>query len=86
MRRELASHPSATTCSWILKVSSLCCILGFSISHQYCIADAKPSPAEVNVFNKVQAVLEESQRILAEVSQYKGASKEIREVNGFTAR
>jgi len=41
--------------------------------------NAKPSPAEVNVFNKVQAVLEESQRILAEISQYKGASKEIRE-------
>ncbi len=39
-----------------------------------------PSPSEMEVFQQVEQVLCDSQKILEEISQYKGASKEIREV------
>lgn len=41
--------------------------------------NAMPSPSEMEVFQQVEQVLCDSQKILEEISQYKGASKEIRE-------
>lgn len=45
-----------------------------------CPADAQPTEAETAVWNQVNAVLEESQGVLAELQSYTGAGQEIREV------
>jgi len=41
--------------------------------------DARPSESEVEIFKEVEIVLQEANKILAEIAQYRGASKEIRE-------
>ena len=46
-------------------------------------ADAQPTEAEKEMFLEVEAVLKKGQTILKEISQYRGASKEIREVLFF---
>ena len=43
--------------------------------------DAQPTDGEKEMFLEVEAVLKKGQIILSEISQYRGASKEIREVN-----
>lgn len=43
-------------------------------------ADAQPTDSEKEVFSEVDAVLSKGRNILKEISQYRGASKEIREV------
>lgn len=45
------------------------------------IADAQPTESEKEMFLEVDSVLKKGQIILNEISQYRGASKEIREVN-----
>lgn len=45
------------------------------------IADAQPTESEKEMFLEVDSVLKKGQIILHEISQYRGASKEIREVN-----
>jgi hypothetical protein len=42
--------------------------------------DAQPTPSEMETFLEVEAVLKKGQEMLKEISQYRGASKEIREV------
>lgn len=42
--------------------------------------DAQPTPSEMETFLEVEAVLKQGQEMLKEISQYRGASKEIREV------
>lgn len=44
------------------------------------VADAQPTDGEKEMFLEVEAVLKKGQIILNEISQYRGASKEIREV------
>ena len=43
-------------------------------------ADAQPTSSEMETFVEVEAVLKKGQEMLKEISQYRGASKEIREV------
>ncbi len=43
--------------------------------------DAQPTETEREMFLEVEAVLKKGQAILKEISQYRGASKEIREVS-----
>lgn len=50
-----------------------------------CPADAQPTEAETVVWNQVNAVLEESQGVLAELQSYTGAGQEIREVGAAPA-
>ena len=45
------------------------------------VADAQPTEGEKEMFLEVEALLKKGQLILNEISQYRGASKEIREVN-----
>jgi len=45
------------------------------------IADAQPTACEEKTFGLVHKVLKHSETILDELQQYKGAGKEIREVN-----
>ncbi len=50
----------------------------------FIVADAQPTDSEKEMFLEVEAVLKKGQLILNEISQYRGASKEIREVNNGT--
>lgn len=47
-------------------------------------SDAQPTEPEKEMFLEVDTVLKKGQTILNEISQYRGASKEIREVNFIT--
>lgn len=47
--------------------------------------NAQPTEAETVVWNQVNAVLEESQGVLAELQSYTGAGQEIREVGAAPA-
>jgi hypothetical protein len=49
----------------------------------FVIADAQPTENEQKTFSIVQKVLKNSETILDELQQYKGAGKEIREVGLF---
>ena len=46
----------------------------------FTLSDAQPTDSEVAMFREVEAVLKRAQIIISEISQYRGASKEIREV------
>lgn len=50
-----------------------------------CVSDAQPTECERDVWNQVNAVLQESESILSGLQAYKGAGQEIRDV-GRTSR
>lgn len=50
-----------------------------------CVSDAQPTECERDVWNQVNAVLQESESILSGLQAYKGAGQEIRDV-GLTSR
>lgn len=49
--------------------------------HWFLLLDAQPTELEEQMFQEVDQVLKKGQGILKEISQYRGASKEIREVS-----
>jgi hypothetical protein len=55
-------------------------VLGAVFIDTSLFVDAQPTDGEKEMFLEVEAVLKKGQIILSEISQYRGASKEIREV------
>lgn len=54
-----------------------------------CVSDAQPTDCERDVWNQVNAVLQESESILSGLQAYKGAGQEIRDVgctHGFVKK
>lgn len=46
----------------------------------FCVSDAQPTEGEREVWNQVNAVLQDSENILLGLQAYKGAGQEIRDV------
>jgi len=89
--RELAFLLSGTICFWILRVSLFCQLYLLSIQcsielFPFMCADAQPTSSEMETFVEVETVLKKGQEMLKEISQYRGASKEIREVLNDTLK
>ena len=53
----------------------------YTAGNLYFLSDAQPTESEIETYAEVDAVLKKGQIILKEISQYRGASKEIREVS-----
>jgi len=53
----------------------------YGSGNAFFLLDAQPTEGEAGIFHELEGVLQRAQMIINEVSQYPGASKEIKEVS-----